>query len=375
MMCVSNVLSAFAFAFYFVSFIFLPIGLTAQQPSQPDMPIDAETRSAVVDTLLKELNASYVFPDVAKKMETDIRSRIAAKEYDSVTGSIAFAQKLTSDLQSVSKDKHLRVRYSHRPIPVRTGGNEPTPEQRTEFERNVKFENFGFERVERLRGNIGYIELMGFFAPVLGSDTVRSVFGFVANTDALIIDLRRNGGGDPQMVAKISSYLFGERVLLNTMYWRNSGNTDEFWTDPKVAGTKFVEKPVYVLTSARTFSGAEEFAYNLKNLKRATIVGETTGGGAHPGGVERLSEHFSAFIPIGRAINPITKTNWEGTGVEPDVKVPKEHALLTAQLLALKGMLANTKDEDRKAFLNRVIGTIQGELDQVKTQPAKAPAQ
>lgn len=373
MICVSKVLSAFAFSL--VSLIFLPVGFAAQQPSQPDMPIDAASRSAVIDTLLKELNASYVFPDVAKKMETDIRSRIAAKEYDNVTSSIAFAQKLTSDLQSVSKDKHLRIRYSHRPIPVRTGGNEPTPEQRAEFERTVKFENFGFERVERLRGNIGYIELIGFFGPVLGADTVRSAFGFVANTDALMIDLRRNGGGDPEMVAKISSYLFGERVLLNTMYWRNSGNTDEFWTDPKVAGTKFVDKPVYVLTSARTFSGAEEFAYNLKNLKRATIIGETTGGGAHPGGMERLSEHFSAFIPIGRAINPITKTNWEGTGVEPNVKVPKEHALLTAQLLALKCMLAITKDEDRKAFLNRVIGTIQGELDQLRAQPAKAAGQ
>lgn len=345
----------------------------SQASAQPDMPIDATTRTAVIDTLLKQLNAAYVFPEVAKKIEADLRSRIAAKEYDDLNSSIAFSQKLTADLQGVSKDKHLRVRYSYRPVPLRTGGDQPTPTQRAEFERNVKFENFGFERVERLRGNIGYIDLMGFFAPVLGAETVRSAFGFVGNTEALIIDLRRNGGGDPEMVAKISSYLFADRVLLNTMYWRNSGRTDEFWTDPKVPGTKFVDKPVYVLTSARSFSGAEEFAYNLKNLKRATIVGDTTGGGAHPGGAERLSEHFMAFIPTGRAINPITKTNWEGTGVEPDVKVPKEQALHTAQILALKGMLGSTQDEERKAFITRLITSIQAELDgQIKAPATKA---
>lgn len=354
-------------AFLIVALFILRFVASAQPPArQPDRAISAETRTAVIDKLLKELNDSYVFADTAKKMEADIRARVAAKEYDEINSSIAFSQKLTADLQSVSKDKHLRVRYSYRPIPLRTTGNEPTPAERAEFERNVKFENFGFERVERLRGNIGYIDLMGFFAPVLGAETVRSAFGFVGNTEALIIDLRRNGGGDPEMVAKISSYLFADRVLLNTMYWRNSGRTDEFWTDPKVAGTKFVDKPVYVLTSARSFSGAEEFAYNLKNLKRATIVGETTGGGAHPGGTERLSEHFLAFIPTGRAINPITKTNWEGTGVEPDVKVPKEQALHTAQIMALKAMLADTQDAERKALLTRLITSIQAELDQIK---------
>lgn len=367
---VNSLVAAFAIAILF------SLVVSAQPAAQPDMPVDAATRLAVIETLLKQLNDAYVFPEVAKKMEADIRSRLASKEYDTINSSTAFAQKLTADLQSVSKDKHLRVGFSNRPIPVRNGGgNGPGPDQRAEFERRVKFENFGFASVERQRGNIGYISLMGFVAPELGSETLRSTFSFVANTDALIIDLRRNGGGDPEMVAKISSYLFADRVLLNTMYWRNTGKTDEFWTDPKVVGPKFADRPVYVLTSARSFSGAEEFAYNLKNLKRATLVGETTGGGAHPGGTNRLSDHFSAFIPIGRAINPITKTNWEGTGVEPDVKVPAEHALHTAQLLALKGILKDAKDEDRKAMLNRVITSVQGELDQMKAAVAKTAAQ
>jgi retinol-binding protein 3 len=353
-----------------LSLFVLQFFASAQQlTQQSDMTIDAATRAAVIENLIKELNNAYVFAETAKKMELNLRDRIKNKEYDAMTSAKAFAEKLTADVQSVSKDKHLRVRYSDRPIPLRPDHGELSAEERAEFERSMRFENFGFERVERLRGNIGYIELFGFFGPQLGAETVRSAMGFVANSDALIFDLRRNGGGDPEMVALICSYLFGDKpVHLNDLFWRQAGKTDEFWTDPKVPGSKFIDKPVYVLTSNRTFSGAEEFSYNLKNLKRAVIVGETTGGGAHPGGSRRLHEHFQAFVPIGRAISPITKTNWEGTGVEPDVKVPKEHALHTAQLLALNAMLKDAKTDDRKALLNRLIGTIQGELDKIKAE-------
>ena len=192
---------------------------------------------------------------------------------------------------------------------------------------------------------------------------------FVANTDALIFDLRQNGGGDPVMVALICSYLFGDKpVHLNDLYWRKGDHTDEFWTKPNVAGKRYGDKDIYILTSSRTFSGAEEFSYNLKNLKRATIVGETTGGGAHPGGTVRLHEHFGVFVPIGRAISPITKTNWEGTGVEPDVKVSKEQALKTAYLMALNKQSERAKDEDLKLALKELIGQTQKELDEMKAK-------
>jgi C-terminal processing protease CtpA/Prc len=192
---------------------------------------------------------------------------------------------------------------------------------------------------------------------------------FLNGTDALIIDMRSNGGGNPAMVALVCSYLFGpEPVHLNDLYWREGNRTDEFWTKKEVAGRRYLNKDVYVLTSKRTFSGAEEFTYNLKNLKRATIIGETTGGGAHPGGGFRISEHFGMFVPTGRAISPITKTNWEGTGVTPDVAVPADQALLVARLMALKKSVTTLANPDFKAGVEDEIQKLEKELAALKSR-------
>lgn len=357
------------FAFLAISFIANPDVHAQQGYKQPDMAIDAGVRTQVIDAILKELNDRYVFPEVAKQIETNMRQRIANKEYDSVTSAEEFAKKLTEDLQSVSRDKHMRVRYSSQPIPVRQPRSEPTAEERTRFENDMKRINFAFEKVERLPGNIGYIKFNNFFAPELGAETVAAAMNFVSNTDALIFDLRENGGGDPEMVALICSYLFGDKpVHLNSLYWREGNRTDDFFTKPTVLGKKYLDKDVYILTAQRTFSAAEEFTNNLKVLKRATIVGETTGGGANPGGVFRVHDHFGIFVPTGKAVNPITKTNWEGTGVEPDVKVSKEMALKTAYLTALNKSLEKTKDEDFKRGLKDVIEKTQKELDDLKAK-------
>lgn len=166
------------------------------------------------------------------------------------------------------------------------------------------------------------------------------------------------------MVALISSYLFdSEPVHLNDLYFRRDNATHQWWTLPYVSGKRYgAAKPIYVLTAKRTFSGAEEFTYNLKNLKRATIVGETTGGGANPGGGRRLNEHFGVFIPTGRAINPITKTNWEGTGVSPDVEAPADKALKIAHLAAMKKVMEKVTDEQRKNAIQHEIDNLQKEL-------------
>lgn len=191
----------------------------------------------------------------------------------------------------------------------------------------------------------------------------------VADSEALIIDLRRNGGGDPATVALITSYLYdaGDPVHLNNLYYRWSNQTQQYWTHAWVPGKRFGgSKPVYALTSGHTFSAAEEFANNLKVLKRATIVGATTGGGANPSDSFKLAEHMRIFIPTGRAINPVTKTNWEGTGVIPDVAVPQEQALLTAQIMAMQPLVAKLAEPWRKEGPAKVLAELQAKLDAMK---------
>ena len=348
-----------------------PYAAFAQGPraeAQPDAVIDAATRTAVIEGAVKSLNEAYVFPEVAKKMEQSLRDRLAKKEYDSVTDGRAMAEKLTTDLQAISHDKHLRVRYSVEPIPERRNSDGPSPAELERFRNFMRQANYGFEKIERLQGNIGYLDLRGFNPAELAAETGAAAMNFLANTDALIIDLRHNGGGDPAMVAFLSSYLFGpEPVHLNDLYFRPADSTHQWWTLPAVPGKRFGDKKdVYVLTSKRTFSAAEEFTYNLKNLKRATIVGETTGGGAHPGGSRRLTEHFEMFVPSGRAINPISKTNWEGTGVEPDIKVPAEQALKVAQATALGRIIGVETDPERKQALKSALETVQKDLEEMK---------
>jgi len=175
---------------------------------------------------------------------------------------------------------------------------------------------------------------------------------FLAHVDAIIFDLRQNGGGSPSMIQLISSYLFDEPVHLNSFYIRKTDETQQFWTQGHVVGKKLLNVPVYVLTSSFTFSGAEEFTYNIKNLKRGTIIGETTGGGAHPvQGHTFENLPVLVTVPFGRAVNPITKTNWEGTGVEPDIKTPAEQALIVARTEALKKLIEKETDEGKKKQL------------------------
>jgi retinol-binding protein 3 len=197
-----------------------------------------------------------------------------------------------------------------------------------------------------------------FGFPSRGYDAAVAAMSFVSETDALIVDIRHNGGGDPDMVASLSSYLFAEPVHLNDLYFRPENTTRQFWTLAGVPGKRYLDRDIYVLTSKQTGSAAEEFAYNLKNLKRATIVGEVTWGGANPGGTVRLNDHFAAFVPSGRAINPISKTNWEGVGVKPDLEAPAEDALRLVQVKILEKRIAQEKDPERKKNLEERLGEL-----------------
>jgi Peptidase family S41/N-terminal domain of Peptidase_S41 in eukaryotic IRBP len=334
-----------------VTLLLAPLAVAQPRP-QPDTTIDAAERTKTIETLLDRLGARYVFPDKAALMQAAVRTRLKNKEYDGITSAQAFAKKLTEDLAAVAHDKHLRVDYFPGGPPPEPGKGPPRED------REPRRSDGGVGLVERLAGNVGYIELRGFLPPELSAGAVAAAFHTVASTDALIIDLRRNGGGNPQGVALVCSYLFGpEPVHLNDLHWREGDRTEESWTRREVPGPRYERKPVYVVTSSTTFSGAEEFAYDLQALKRATIVGEVTGGGAHPGGGVALGPHFGAWIPMGRAVNPITRTSWEGTGVEPDVKIDAAQALKAARLAALR-----KAGKKGSAEVTREIALLQKEL-------------
>jgi retinol-binding protein 3 len=235
----------------------------------------------------------------------------------------AFADSLTGHLQAVSRDRHLRVVYRSGGVPDQIADGEPSADERreqAEFGRQV---NYGLERAERLAGNVGYLEIRSFnFTAALADSAIAAAMNFLAGTDALISDVRRNGGGDPEMVAAVCSYLLPPNTLVNRFYFRPADRWEEFRTLP-VSGRHYgTTRPVYVLTSDRTCSGAEEFAYDVQTRSRGEIGGDTTGGGAHPGGIRRVTEQFGVWVPSGRAVNPVTGTNWEGVGVRPDVPVP-----------------------------------------------------
>ena len=340
--------------------LLLSVSSLAQPQAKPsDLPIDAAMRTKVIEAVIQRLNESYVLPEVAARMERSIRARIKNGEYDKTDSSTVLAQLLTAHLAEIAKDKHLSVGFSYDPVPLSSGQMKPSPEERERFHRMARSQNFGFEKVERLNGNVGYMELNGFMNPEFGAETAIAAMQFLANTDALIIDLRYNGGGVPGIAQLISTYFFEGPVHLHSIYWREGNRTEQFWTLPYVPGKRYLDKPVYILIRRRTLSAPESFAYNLQALKRATIVGEISAGGANPGREFRINEHFVVFVPTGRAINPITGTNWEGTGVKPDIEVPSAQALKTAHLAALRQLLERSTSERNKEQLKSVIEEVE----------------
>lgn len=313
----------------------------------PEATIDQNTRREVVERAADTLLNYYVIPDVGEKMSSALLASLNNGEYDALDTPIAFCERLTADLQAISKDLHVRVRYNDESRPVAPPSNEFSPEDIAAFTDMSRRANHGFYKIERLPGNIGYMDIRNFWdAGWEGAgDTAVAAMALLYHTDAIIFDLRKNGGGSPTMVAFMTSYLVGsEPVHLNSFYDRSDNSTRQNWTQAHVPGKRMPDKPVYVLTSKRTFSGAEEFSYNLKNLKRATLIGETTGGGAHPGGDVQIHPNYRVFVPTGRPINAISGTNWEGVGVEPDIAVPQEQALTVAHRMALEEVLARLGD-------------------------------
>jgi pimeloyl-ACP methyl ester carboxylesterase len=325
-------------------------------PPQADMVIDAALRADVLERLVADLNGYYVFPEKAKAMEDALRARQQAGAYDAITSAEEFAATLTADIQGVTDDRHLDVGYSAAVIPQVSAedADAPTPE---ELER-MRSRNYGIETVARLPFNIGYLDLRSFSPPELAGPKLAAAMAVLADTHALVIDLRFNNGGDPATVALLASYLFDERTRLNDIYDRGSDRTEQFWTGAVDGPAYGRSRKVYLLLSGDTFSAAEDFAYALQNLERATLIGASTGGGAHPATARRFNDHFGAIIPTGRSISPITHTDWEGVGVIPDIAIDPDDALTHAQGLILAELLAAEKDPARRAQLEDGIADL-----------------
>ncbi|HEY1001016.1 MAG TPA: S41 family peptidase [Streptosporangiaceae bacterium] len=326
---------------------------TFDQPGAPRISVPDDGSLAteqlsgreIVTKALELLRANYVFPEQAGQAATAIEARLEDGEYDDLD-EITLTERLTRDLQEITGDRHLRVVLGGGPGPRRQ--RIPEPEEPKDHEarrlamrRMGRLDNFGIRQVERLDGNVGYLDVRRVAVPANAGPAIGAAMELVAGTYALIIDLRHNHGGAPEGVVFWCSYLLDERPThLNDIFHANTGETRQFWALPYVPGTRYLDRPVFVLTSGHTFSGGEDFAYTLQALGRATVVGETTGGGAHPTRGFPISAAVHIGIPFARSVNPVTGTNWQGTGVVPDVPADAERAYDVAYARALEKVLA-----------------------------------
>ncbi|MGF1925823.1 MAG: S41 family peptidase [Bacteroidia bacterium] len=313
--------------------------------------MQAKEKSAVVTSIKTHLEESYIDVDLAKKMIIELDKN--SNKYDKITNPDEFSKILTEDLQRVSKDLHLKVRFE--PIRISQENRVVSEEIKIEAEKKTAMQmaeiNYGFTEAKILEGNIGYLNLRMFADIKYAEETATATMNFLSNTNAMIIDLRTNGGGVPNMMQLLSSYFFDETpVLLSDFYERKTNSKTQLYSFAKVAGKRSTNKPIYILTSKQTFSAAEAFAYTLKHLGKATIVGEITQGGANRTKRINLNDQFTISVPYIQAIHPVTKTNWEGKGVHPDIKTYEKIAFVKAYIDAIHKTVKGNKN----AFLNRI---------------------
>lgn len=303
--------------------LFIALFLTVSLFQAQDNSLTKEYKEKVIQNLSQLMIDFYVFPEVAKLTEQHLKTQMLDGYFDSFRNNKTFAAALTKSVQTINKDKHMRIRANQPYLNLETTEKSMLTEHIARMDRSREA-NAGFKTVKILEGNVGYLDLRGFAGMETGKDITDAYMKLMSRTDAIIIDLSKNGGGSPRMVQYLCSYFFNQKLLLNSLYWREGNTTEEFWTLDDVGGLKMEDVPLFIMTSERTFSGAEEFSYNMQTQKKATLVGQTTGGGANPGRSMRIDDNLSVFIPTGKAINPITKTNWEGVGVVPEVKTTVE---------------------------------------------------
>jgi len=356
------------YAFLLLSYMIFLIApnnqmLLAQQP----LRLTQQDQKEIVDKISILLEENYLFPEIGREIGVYLQKKLNEQKYRKISNPKLFARQITSDLQQINHDKHLSLVHDPQRVKdLKTEESQPSDEELREI-RQRRFErrrrnNFGFRKVEILEGNIGYLDLRSFRSTDYAASTALGALSFLSNSDAVIIDLRDNYGGGASMYLLLISYFFdSEMIHLSDLINRRSKSTQQFWTLPYVPGKRLSDVDLYILTSKRTFSAAEEFTYDLQCLERAVIVGETTGGGAHLTTRMVVDDNFYMFIPFAGSRNPITNTNWEGVGVQPDIEVAEVDALKTAYLLALKTLIKKTTDENWKGRLESLITKMETE--------------
>ncbi len=296
-----------------------------------DHTVDSDTRQRVLETVITHLEQDYVDPEVGARAAGDLRSDLKTHQFAKYQRAEAFADALSDRLQSLTGDGHLNVDYSPTPIDKTVASHQEYSTEQMQHWYGAHI-NYGVNRIERLEGNFGYLDLRVFPPLEMGGDTIAAAMNVLADLDGLVIDLRENGGGIGEAADLVASYLFdGGRQPLSGIYDRPTDTLTQRFTQAYVPGKRLGgNKPVYVLISSKTFSAAEALAYNLQALGRATIVGEVSGGGAHPFEYLPIDPHFVLWSVTARSINPITGGNWQSVGVQPDILVSADKALHVA---------------------------------------------
>ncbi len=332
--------------------------------------IDAATRAAIVDSITAAIDSIYVLEEPAKRIVAGLRQNLTDGKYDDLDDPAEFAERLFQDAQAINHDGHFRIAAMPPLDPaVAAAQQEEDPADIERRRRIYRAMNYGFKKVEIFPGGIGYLRFDQFSHGDDALATAAAAMNFLGNCNALIFDLRENGGGSASMIRFICGYLFEEKEHLINWDIRAEKKTVQSYSADYVPSRRITEQPVYILTSDHTFSAAEEFTFDLKNLERAVIVGDTTGGGGHT--VASYIFDFDGFrmgirIPYGRAYNPKNNEGWEGVGIIPHIAVPVEQALDAARVDALRKLIETEKDEQILAGYRWSSTELESRLNPIK---------
>ena len=346
-------------------------GQTQAQVAHPGEfpPIDGLTRAAIVDSLTAVIDSVYVLEEPAKQIVSGLRKNLADGEYDNLTDPGEFGRRLFEDAQAISHDGHFGIMAMPPLDPAMAAAEQD--EDPADLDRRRRFNkvmNHGFQKAEILPGGVGYVRFDRFADGDEAFRAAAAAMNFVSNSSAVILDLRQNGGGSASMIRFIAGYLFAEKAHLINWDIRAEKKTVQSYSADFVPGQRIIDQPIYILTSDRTFSAAEEFTFDMKNLDRATVVGDTTGGGGHT--VAEYTFNFDGFrmgirVPYGRAYNPENNEGWEGVGVSPHIAVPADQALEAAHADALGKLIEAETDEEFRVQLEWEMLVIERRLDPI----------